>query len=54
MANIMAACLLGCDELFEHGYIDVTRDGTLAIAPAPTPLVGLLTRVDRLPAAEPA
>jgi hypothetical protein len=27
IANIMAACTLGCDELFEHGYIYVDRHG---------------------------
>jgi hypothetical protein len=30
MANIMPACLLGCDELFEHGYVYVTSGGTIA------------------------
>ncbi|MET8455275.1 hypothetical protein [Streptomyces parvulus] len=30
MANIMPACLLGCDELFEHGYVYVTGSGTIA------------------------
>jgi hypothetical protein len=30
MANIMAACLLGCDELFEHGYVFVTDEGAIA------------------------
>ncbi|MGW2062570.1 hypothetical protein ACWCO9_18245 [Streptomyces sp. NPDC001937] len=29
MANIMPACLLGCDELFEHGYVYVTSGGTI-------------------------
>ncbi|MGW0931615.1 hypothetical protein [Streptomyces sp. NPDC002644] len=31
MANIMAACLLGCDELFEHGYVYVTEHGRVAV-----------------------
>ncbi|MEU6244748.1 hypothetical protein [Streptomyces sp. NPDC047024] len=31
MANIMPACLMGCDELFEHGYVYVTEDGTIAV-----------------------
>ncbi|MEV7830362.1 hypothetical protein AB0P12_06995 [Streptomyces subrutilus] len=31
MANIMPACLLGCDELFEHGYVYVTSTGTVAL-----------------------
>ncbi|AIS00395.1 hypothetical protein [Streptomyces glaucescens] len=33
MANIMAACLIGCDELFEHGYVYVTEAGTVAVSP---------------------
>ena len=28
-ANIMAACILGCDALFEHGYIYVDSTGTI-------------------------
>ncbi|MFS4107229.1 hypothetical protein [Streptomyces sp. PD-S100-1] len=32
MANIMPACLIGCDELFEHGYVFVTDDGTIAVS----------------------
>ncbi|MFD8914098.1 hypothetical protein [Streptomyces sp. NPDC059575] len=31
LANIMPACLIGCDELFEHGYVYVTEDGTIAV-----------------------
>ncbi|ARX87062.1 hypothetical protein SMD44_06543 [Streptomyces alboflavus] len=30
MANIMPACLLGCDELFEQGMVFVTDGGTVA------------------------
>ncbi|MFI6494697.1 hypothetical protein [Streptomyces sp. NPDC050564] len=30
MANLMPACLLGCDELFEHGHIYVSDQGTVA------------------------
>ncbi|MFF0729715.1 hypothetical protein [Streptomyces sp. NPDC004134] len=30
LANMMRACLLGCDELFEHGYVHVTPDGHIA------------------------
>ncbi|MGX5212633.1 hypothetical protein ACWKT3_28750 [Streptomyces violaceus] len=33
MANIMPACLIGCDELFEHGYVYVTDNGTIAVSP---------------------
>ncbi|CAB45594.1 MULTISPECIES: hypothetical protein [Streptomyces] len=33
MANIMPACLIGCDELFEHGYLYVTDNGTIAVSP---------------------
>jgi hypothetical protein len=29
IANIMAACTLGCDELFEHGYIYVDAQGLI-------------------------
>ncbi|MFJ4242794.1 hypothetical protein ACIP17_19525 [Streptomyces iakyrus] len=32
MVNIMPACLLGCDELFEHGYIHVTDTGHVAVS----------------------
>ncbi|MFF8975151.1 hypothetical protein [Streptomyces sp. NPDC014995] len=32
MANIMPACLIGCDELFEHGYVYVTDNGTIAVS----------------------
>ncbi|MFF9364866.1 hypothetical protein [Streptomyces griseoluteus] len=31
LANVMAACLIGCDELFEHGYVYVTEDGAIAV-----------------------
>ncbi|MGV9322484.1 hypothetical protein [Streptomyces sp. NPDC003660] len=31
LANVMAACLIGCDELFEHGFVYVTEDGTIAV-----------------------
>ncbi|MFE4174194.1 hypothetical protein ACFRR7_19450 [Streptomyces sp. NPDC056909] len=33
VSNIIPACLIGCDELFEHGYIYVTTDGTIAAGP---------------------
>ncbi|WP_225828227.1 hypothetical protein [Streptomyces naphthomycinicus] len=33
MANIMATCLIGCDELFEHGYVYVNDNGTIAVSP---------------------
>ncbi|QLE70872.1 hypothetical protein FGW37_03980 [Streptomyces rectiverticillatus] len=29
LSNITAACLIGCDELFEHGYIYVNEDGLI-------------------------
>ncbi|MGW3570163.1 hypothetical protein ACWDSL_40925 [Streptomyces sp. NPDC000941] len=35
MANIMPACLMGCDELFEHGHIFVTGDGTIVVRQKP-------------------
>ncbi|MBD0708397.1 MULTISPECIES: hypothetical protein [unclassified Streptomyces] len=31
--NVLPACLMGCDELFEHGYIYVGADGTVAASP---------------------
>ncbi|MDQ0605552.1 hypothetical protein QF037_009985 [Streptomyces canus] len=31
MANIVPACLLGCDELFEHGHVYVTPAGVIAV-----------------------
>jgi hypothetical protein len=31
--NIMAACALGCDEVFEHGYIYVDEDGKIQPGP---------------------
>ncbi len=33
MANIMPACLMGCDELFEHGFVYVDTDGVIAASP---------------------
>ncbi|MFE9863257.1 hypothetical protein ACFYPZ_10930 [Streptomyces sp. NPDC005506] len=32
LSNIMPACLLGCDELFEHGYIHVTDTGHIGVS----------------------
>ncbi len=29
LANIMAACTFGCDELFEHGYVYVDQSGRI-------------------------
>ncbi|MGC1213774.1 MAG: hypothetical protein WA890_21220 [Micromonospora sp.] len=31
--NIMAACLLGCDALFEHGHVRVDSTGTIRVSP---------------------
>jgi hypothetical protein len=47
-ANVMAACLLGCDALFEHGYIQVDSVGFVrptlaeheALVPTLSPAVG--------------
>jgi hypothetical protein len=36
-ANIMGACTLGCDSLFEFGFIYVDRDGLIRVAPAAPP-----------------
>lgn len=33
LENIMAACALGCDEVFEHGYIYVDEDGRIRSGP---------------------
>lgn len=33
LENIMAACALGCDEVFEHGYIYVDDDGKIKPGP---------------------
>jgi hypothetical protein len=32
LANIMVACTLGCDHLFELGYIYVDTDGAIRLA----------------------
>lgn len=32
--NIMAACTMGCDELFEHGYVHVDPTGRVAVGAA--------------------
>jgi hypothetical protein len=31
LANVLAACLLGCDELFEHGYLYVDTTGHVRV-----------------------
>ncbi|MEU9086150.1 hypothetical protein [Streptomyces sp. NPDC048357] len=33
LANIIPACLMGCDELFEHGHIYVDHTGTIKAGP---------------------
>ncbi|MFJ6795344.1 hypothetical protein [Streptomyces sp. NPDC091268] len=33
LANIIPACLMGCDELFEHGHIYVDPAGTIKASP---------------------
>jgi hypothetical protein len=37
LANIMGACTLGCDSLFEFGFIYVDRDGLIRVAPTAPP-----------------
>jgi hypothetical protein len=37
LANIMGACTLGCDSLFEFGFIYVDRDGFIRVGPAAPP-----------------
>lgn len=34
LANVMAACVLGCDALFEYGYLYVQDDDTIAASAA--------------------
>ncbi|MCA2215543.1 hypothetical protein [Jidongwangia harbinensis] len=36
LANIIAACLFGCDELFEHGYVFVDAGGRIRVSNGPT------------------
>lgn len=35
---VMAACSLGCDSMFELGYVTVARDGTIEKGPRRTPM----------------
>nr|WP_052478273.1 hypothetical protein [Kibdelosporangium sp. MJ126-NF4]CEL17351.1 Conserved domain protein [Kibdelosporangium sp. MJ126-NF4]CTQ91422.1 Conserved domain protein [Kibdelosporangium sp. MJ126-NF4] len=37
LANIMAACAFGCDEMFEHGYIYVDDSGSVRRDPRVSP-----------------
>ncbi|MFB7678322.1 hypothetical protein ACFC26_43705 [Kitasatospora purpeofusca] len=48
MANIMPACLLGCDELFEHGHIVVDDNGVIQARPRPTDTADLLSAAEGL------
>ncbi|WP_327681682.1 hypothetical protein [Kitasatospora sp. NBC_00458] len=48
MANIMPACLLGCDELFEHGRIVVDDSGFIQVRPRTTDTVDLLSAAEAL------
>ncbi|QCX81211.1 hypothetical protein C9F11_38140 [Streptomyces sp. YIM 121038] len=54
-ANIMPACLLGCDELFEHGYVYATTDGKIAVSgknPTTPALADAAKTLDGLPVAD--
>ncbi len=46
--NIVSACLMGCDELFKHGYIYVTVDGTVAASPCSSATIDLRRITDAL------
>ncbi|MFD7223257.1 hypothetical protein ACFV9P_19855 [Streptomyces sp. NPDC059892] len=48
MANIMPACLMGCDELFEQGHIYVTDDGMIVAGPRSDNTPDLRTAADLL------
>jgi len=46
---VMSACRLGCDSLFELGYVVVTRDGTIGRGPRRAPMTdGLQSAVEAL------
>ncbi|GAA2071728.1 hypothetical protein [Actinomadura alba] len=47
LANIMAACVLGCDVLFEYGYLYVGDDGTIHASAAAESEPGLEEAVAR-------
>ncbi|MFJ6195581.1 hypothetical protein [Micromonospora sp. NPDC092111] len=44
LSNVMAACLLGCDALFEHGHIHVGADGRIRLAREAGPHVAASVR----------
>lgn len=51
LANIMAACLFGCDELFEHGYVFVDPGGRIRVSngtpkPSTADLLALATMLE--------
>ncbi|GHF86972.1 hypothetical protein GCM10018790_75610 [Kitasatospora xanthocidica] len=48
LANLMAACLLGCDALFEDGFIRVSADGIVEVSQKGAASADLLTAAKAL------
>ncbi|MFE4258476.1 hypothetical protein [Streptomyces sp. NPDC056883] len=48
LANIIPACLMGCDELFEHGHIYVDHSGTIRASPKAQETADLAAMAARL------
>jgi hypothetical protein len=48
LANVMAACVLGCDVLFEYGYLYVSDAGTIGASAAAETDPGLKETITRL------
>lgn len=48
LSNVMFACVLGCDSLFEHGYVYVAADGSIRSAEQAAGNPALETAVARL------
>jgi hypothetical protein len=46
--NVMFACVLGCDSLFEHGYVYVDADGAIRPSDHSASSAHLTTAVERL------
>lgn len=46
--NVMFACVLGCDSLFEHGYVYVATDGSIHSTEQTTGAPALITAAARL------
>jgi hypothetical protein len=48
LANVMLACVLGCDSLFEHGYVYVAADGSIQPSIHMETIPALAAAVDRV------